>query len=243
VYHQSSTKLTKVPTSLVWVLTFILLILSGVGYRVLVSRLQLIVSTPIALPVSLSAFPTEIDTWIGKDVPISENIQGVAGNDDFINRLYISKSKNQWVNVYISYSGHPRTMLGHSPQVCYPASGWVHDNTKRAEFGLSSGKHVPCLIHRFHMPAPNYEERVVLNFYIVNGQTTADENVFSSVGWRTPNIRGVPARYVAQVQISSILENSVRLAARNLTDKILGFFPDENGKVKAMEYTASRNVF
>jgi len=73
---------------------------------------------------------------------------------------------------------------------------------------------------------------LILNFYIVNGQLTDDESVFSGVGWRTPNIAGDPARYVAQVQFSSVLENSARSAVLDFTDLILDYFPDENGKVR-----------
>jgi hypothetical protein len=86
------------------------------------------------------------------------------------------------------------------------------------------------------MPAPSYEERIVLNFYIVNGQLTSDESVFSGVGWRTPNIAGDPARYAAQVQISSVLENYVRTAATDMTDLILDYFPNQSDKVKAAEF-------
>ena len=96
----------------------------------------------------------------------------------------------------------------------------------------NSGRAIPCLIHYFHMPTPSYEERVVLNFYIVNGQLTNDESGFSGIGWRTPNITGNAARYVAQVQISSVLENSIREAAKDMTELVLDFFPDENGKVR-----------
>ncbi len=85
------------------------------------------------------------------------------------------------------------------------------------------------------MPAPSYEERVVLNFYIVNGQLTNDESGFSGVGWRTPNIAGNTARYVAQVQISSVLENSIRTAGEDMTELILDFFPDKNGEVGAAD--------
>ena len=75
-----------------------------------------------------------------------------------------------------------------------------------------------------------------MNFYIVNGQLTSDDGVFSGVGWRTPNIDGDPARYVTQVQISSVLENSIRTAAKDMIELILDFFPDRNGRVKAVEY-------
>ena len=234
--YTKSTTLGKLSKSLVWALALILVTLSGVGYRVLASHLKLVVETAITLPVPLSAFPTQVGNWIGKDVPIPPNIQRVAGNDDFINRLYISKSNNEWANVYVAYTARPRTMLDHRPQICYPSGGWIHDNTHSSKVISITGRVIPCLIHRFHMPVPNYEERVVLNFYIVNGQLTNDESCFSGMGWRTPNIAGDPARYVAHIQISSVLENSTRTAAKDMTELLLGFFPNKNGEVRAAEH-------
>jgi hypothetical protein len=225
----------KAAVWLIWILAILLLISAGTTYRVLASRLNLLVDVPIKLSVPLSDFPTIVGKWTGNDAPLHLNIQRAAGNDDFINRLYIDKQSNKWVNIYIAYTARPRTMLGHRPQVCYPAGGWVHDSTEGSEIVSNKGKHIPCLIHRFHMPGENYQEIVVLNYYIVNGQLTSDESVFSGVGWRTPNIEGDPARYTAQVQISSLLENSVLTAARDMTDLILDFFPDADGRVRAAE--------
>jgi hypothetical protein len=221
-----------------WILAILLLLCAGITYRILASGLKIAVDTPIMLPIPLSTFPVEISGWQGKDVQISMNIQRVAGNDDFINRLYTNKSNNQWANVYIAYCARPRNMLGHRPDVCYVGGGWVHDSTQQSQFISTEGRVIPCLIHLFHRPAPETDEVVVLNFYILNGQITADESGFSGVGWRTPNIAGNPARYVAQVQISSALENSVRLAAKDMTDIVLDYLPDGNGKVKAAEHSS-----
>jgi hypothetical protein len=80
-----------------------------------------------------------------------------------------------------------------------------------------------------------------LNFYVLNGQITTEEKDFSGPLGRRPNIGGDPARYVAQVQISSVQESSVRQAAKDMTDLIAVFFPDENGKVKASEYSSFTN--
>lgn len=231
----------KIPVFFVWVITVLLLVSSGITYRVLSSRLKLVVGTPVKLSVPLSAFPNKIGHWVGKDVPIPVNIQRVAGNDAFLNRLFIDKSSDQWANVYIAYTAHPRTMLGHRPQICYVASGWVHEGSIQTSVTSSAGREFPCLLHRFHRPYPESEETVVLNFYIVNGQLTSDERVFSGVGWRTPNINGNPARYVTQVQISSVLENSIRSVAKDIVEVVLDYFPDENGYVKAIEYVDSSN--
>jgi hypothetical protein len=239
VFYSVPFRSGKIPVFFVWFTAVLLLVLSGITYRVLAFRLNLVVSTPVELPVPLSAFPKQIGLWSGKDVPIPTNIQRAARNDAFLNRLFINKSSNEWANVYIAYTAHPRTMLGHRPQICYVAGGWVHDSTSQTNVTSSKGRKFPCLLHRFHRPYPETEETVVLNFYIVNGQLTSDEGVFSGVGWRTPNINGDPARYVAQVQISSVLENSIRSAAKDIVEVILDFFPDENGHVRAFEYVGS----
>lgn len=236
MHYTRLTGLGKISTSMVCVLSLILLTLSGIGYRVLASRLQLAIDSPITLPVPLRVFPTEIGNWMGKDVPLPKNIQRVAAVDDFLSRLYINRTDNQWANVYIPYTARPRTMMGHRPQICYVGGGWTHDSTEQSQVISSAGRTIPCLVHHFHKPAPQNDEIVVLNFYIVNGLFTNNENVFTGIGWRTPNIAGNPARYVAQVQISSVLESSVRIATKDMADLILDSFPDENGKVRVIEY-------
>ena len=229
----------KVPVFFVWMFAVLLLVSFGITYRVLASRLKLVVDTPVELPVPLSALPKKIGNWISKDVPIPTNIQRAARNDAFLNRFFTNDVNNQWANVYIAYTAHPRTMLGHRPQICYVAGGWIHEGTELTNVTSSNGRELPCLLHRFRRPSPETEEIVVLNFYIVNGRLTSDEGVFSGVGFRTPNIDGDPARYVTQVQISSVFENSIRSVAKDIVEQVLDFFPDKNGKVRAIEYVGT----
>jgi len=236
IFYSIPYKAGKVSVFLVWIFAIFLLVFSGIIYRALASRLKIVVETPVELPVPLSAFPIKIGNWIGKDVEIPANIVRVAHNDAFLNRLFRNEISNQWANVYIAYTAHPRTMLGHRPQICYVAGGWVHESSSKTTVMSNTDREVPCLLHRFHRPYPETEETVVLNFYIVNGRLTSDERVFSGVGFRTPNIDGDPARYVTQVQVSSVFEDSVRSATRDIVEKILDFFPDKEGKEKAIGY-------
>ena len=215
-----------------WALAMVLLVVIGVGYKLVATKMNVIVTTPIKLDVPLSEFPIKIGQWVGRDVPISETILEVAANDDFLSRRYLNELNGQWANIYIAYTAQPRTMLGHRPQVCYKANGWIHENTEHFRVISNSGRTIRCILHNFKKSAAEVEKIVVLNYYIVNGQLTDDENVFSGLNWRTPNIEGNPARYVAQVQISSVLENSVQQAAKDMTDLVLDFFPDENGKTQ-----------
>jgi hypothetical protein len=217
-----------------WICVVVLVLFSGIAYRIAVRRLETSIQSPIKLPFALSEYPVEIGDWIGRTVPIPYNIQQVAGNDDFLSRLYTNHLTKDQVNLYIAYSARPRTMLGHKPEKCYVGSGWIHESTESSSVRSSSGSIIPCLIHRFRKPIPEIQEIVVLNYYILNGQVTSDERNFSGIGWRTPNIAGDPAHYVAQIQISSLLENSVRLAAIDMADLIMNYFPDKDGNVRAV---------
>jgi hypothetical protein len=227
------------------VFAVILLLLSGIAYCVLASYLKLVVENRINLPVPLSAFPEQVGNWVGKDLPIPNTTKEYMKKhfaDDFLSRRYIDVATKAWADVYIVYcSSQPGGILGHQPRVCYPGNGWIHDITESSQFTSRAGRRIICLIHQFHKPAPTYEQIVVLNFYILNGQTTPNEDDFSGLLGRRPNIAGDPARYVAQVQISSVLENSVRTIAKDMTDLILNFFPDENGKVRSMRYTNTKS--
>jgi len=209
------------------------LVVFGIAYRVIASRLRVAEETTIKLPVPLRSMPDRIGRWNGEDVPITEAVLEATGNDDFINRLYVNTNTDQWANLYVGYSGRPRTMIGHRPDVCYQAGGWIYDYHKKANLLSKSGRKFPCLVHKFHRPEPDTRQVFVLNFYVLNGQTTSDERVFTGLGWRTPNIDGNPARYVAQAQISSSLESSVRAFAREAVDVLMEFLPDENGIVRA----------
>lgn len=215
------------------VLAIVLLFITGMTYRHIDGTLRRVVKSPINLPVPLKAFPYHIEDWEGKDVPIPVAIQRVARNDDFVSRVYINQRTGKWVNLYIAFSARPRTMLGHRPQICYPASGWQHESTEHIRITRQSGLIAPCLLHRFSMPAPSYDKTVVLNYYILNGVIIDKESGFSGLSGRSPNIQGHLANYVAQVQINATLENSVLLAAEEFTDLILDYFPDTRGIVKA----------
>jgi hypothetical protein len=72
---------------------------------------------------------------------------------------------------------------------------------------------------------------VVLGFYIVDGQLALSERGLSGVFGRMVNVSGDPARYVAQVQISSVFEHSALVLASDLTDVILAILPDRHGQV------------
>jgi hypothetical protein len=229
---------------LIWILALLLLISAGVSYRALES---LTFKTVINLPMPLNTFPVLIGNWTGIDLSIPSITQEYMKKnfaDDYISRRYVNGKTQAWVDVYVVYcASRPGGMLGHQPQVCYPGNGWIHDSTEKSQFLTRQGMEIPCLIHRFHKPAPSYDESVILNFFIVNGQLDTNQEGFSGLWGRRFNLTRNPARYVAQVQISSKSENSIRNAAKDMAELIIDLLPDKNGKDRATEKTQTPSDF
>jgi len=231
----------KTSACLIWFCTAFLIIFAGVAYRVLASKLAYVIGSPVELPIPLSDFPMKVGNWVGEPLLIpSTTIDYMRGHfaDDFLSRRYTNIVNDAWVDVYVVYSSsQPGGILGHQPLICYPAHGWICNSTEQSQFRLLTGQQIPCLIHRFHRSSPWHDQTIVLNLYIVNGQITTNDNLFSGPLGRRPNIAGDPARYVAQVQISSVLESSIREAAKDITNAIFDFLPDKDGLVKATQYS------
>ncbi len=228
-------------------LAFVLLLLAGAVYRAQSSRIESL--PPISLPVPLENMPLEINGWIGRPLEIATTTDDYMRSnfaDDYVSRRYVNSAEEIWADLYVVYcSSRLAGLSGHRPRVCYPGNGWIWDETTRSEFVSTSGRQIPCLVHRFHKPGLQYREVVVISFYILNGEITLDESDFSDFWGRRLNLAGDPARYVAQVQVSSVLEQSARAAIGSLADAVFAFLPDQNGRVQAAcsveEYPADGN--
>ncbi len=219
----------------------LILILSGIAYQYTEKLYGSGSLRKIILPVPLSCFPIKFDKWSGKEVPLSDAVQKVAGNDDFINRQYTNIQENKWASFYVAYTGQPRNMLGHRPTICYVGAGWIHQDTKITDFTSINGTTFPCLIHYFSKPKPDSTSIVVLNYYILNGIPTNKESEFNSLAFRLPNVDGEIAKYVAQIQISSTVESNVLDLAAITADDIIKYLPNEKGVVPITIETKQEN--
>jgi hypothetical protein len=208
-------------------LAVLLLVTAGVIYRVRADSLYGKATLRVQLPVPLQEIPIQVDGWVGEEAEIPSTTDTYMKRnfaDDYISRHYAHADLGLWANVYVVYcSSHPVGILGHQPTKCFPANGWIHDGTEPSQIVSHSNRVIDCLVHRFHKPSPAYQEVVV-----ANGQITLRERDFSGLG-RRANLSGDPALYVAQIQVSSTQEHSVRTAAAQMADLILAFLPDPNG--------------
>ena len=207
------------------ILGLAVLVSAGWYYRVLAEKYEAISMMPLLPSIPLDNFPLILGGWNGRDVPISETVLKVAGNDDYLSRFYLNSHAQAGASLYVGYTAEPRRMLGHRPQICYVGSGWVHDDSKPVVLRTATGNDLECLIHRFYRPGLAYEEVFVLNYYVVNGVITTDHTSFDGLRWRRPKQAGGRLEYVAQIQISSSSEQAVRLLAQEIADPIMDYMP------------------
>jgi EpsI family protein len=198
---------------------------SGLVYRHFADRWNRMLAQPVKLPRPLAEFPMQVGPWQGRDVEMSEAVKKIAGNDDYISRAYVNPRTGQAVNLYVAFSGRPRNMRGHRPQVCYKGAGWNNTESVPVAVDLADGRRMEAMMHRFDRVTPSRQTVAVLNYYVVNGQMTLTEEAFTGLGFRTPNLSGDLARYVAQVQISAEQDSAILAAARELCGPLGRFFP------------------
>ena len=227
---QEKSNIKSGPFFIVCLFACAILLAGGKLYRKYAVKWQGPAAASIKLPVPFMEFPMELKGWQGQESPIPATTESYMRKnfaDDFLYRLYKNVDKMAWVNLYVVYcSSRPASILGHRPRICYKGNGWIHDSTEKSTITSSLGRKLACLIHRFHKIPPNYQEIVVLNFYVANGKPVVDEDSFVDMLGRHPNIKRDFRRYVSQVQISSSTENNIRTAATDLIDEIFEFLPD-----------------
>lgn len=106
------------------VVSCLALVVSGAAFRWFDAAVGAVLSAPIRFDPPLSSLPQVIGEWHGEDVSLSDGVLRIAGNDDYVSRVYRNVVTGESVSLYIGYTAHPRTMLRHRPDVCYPSAGW-----------------------------------------------------------------------------------------------------------------------
>jgi len=176
--------------------SFLMLIL-GLGYRVLAARLA---APGNATPISqdaLKLLPLQIGDWTGRDVPLDEAIIRATDTDAHINRSYSRNNGLEFVSLYIATGVKARDLMPHRPEVCYTGAGWTLIDKRSMELPLSDGTELPCNVMQFSRGILTTKKIVVLDYYIVDGEYCRDVS-----GLRSKAAKGSgTVRYVAQVQI------------------------------------------
>jgi len=73
---------------------------------------------------SLESIPTTLGDWVGRDVPVSDDIRIQSQATEFLNRVYDNQNEpGQQLSLWINFSIKGDN-LRHSPEICLPSRGY-----------------------------------------------------------------------------------------------------------------------
>jgi EpsI family protein len=175
------------------------LLISGVGYRALAAHLERGPDAPAIAPGTLSRLPLQIGDWEGVEAPIDESIVRAADVDDYVNRRYTLRSNKHNVGLWVAFGVRARDLVPHRPEVCYPGAGWTLRDAETVVLQPdAAAAPLRARILSFQPGGMDQRPQVVLNYYIVDGETCEDVSLLRSKAWRGQASIG----YMAQVQIT-----------------------------------------
>lgn len=122
----------------------------------------------------LASMPFQLGAWSGVDEPIPSDIRQTLGDGDFLSRTYRDNSASlPPINLFIAYLPTQRTGdTLHSPENCFPGSGWFPLETSRIM--LSVVGHPPFPVNRYYV-AKGSDHALVLYWYWAHGRGVASE--------------------------------------------------------------------
>ena len=71
----------------------------------------------------LKNVPKDIGGWKGADLPVEDQVRKTAGARGYVSRDYVHDVTGEKVRIWLIV-GHARDVIRHTPDVCYPSSGF-----------------------------------------------------------------------------------------------------------------------
>ncbi len=84
----------------------------------------------------LKKVPTHVGDWIGEDHPIDPDVRHTAGAIGAVSRTYRNSRTGEQVDLWLIV-GHARDVTAHTPNICYPASGFEARATEDSLYPMS----------------------------------------------------------------------------------------------------------
>jgi EpsI family protein len=118
-------------------------------------------------------FPSQIQGWESRTIPIATDIRAVLGPGEFVERLYSRKDAIAPVDLFLAYFPSQRsgdTM--HSPKNCLPGGGWVPISAGHLSLIDPGGK--PFVVNRY-LIGKGLDQMLVLYWFDEQGRAVASE--------------------------------------------------------------------
>lgn len=186
------------PRFAAFVAAMIFLVTAGAGFRTLAHYLDRAPTCAPIPPGTLRELPLRIGGWAGREQALDESIVRATDVDDYVSRLYVRESDNQGVGLWVAFGVRARDLMPHRPEVCYPGAGWTLLDQHTTVLQAKNGATLRARVLTFAPGGLDPRHLTVLNYYIVDGETSEDVSLLRSKAWRGQASIG----YMAQVQIT-----------------------------------------
>jgi EpsI family protein len=181
------------------VLASVVMLVSGIGYRVLAARPPGAANAVPLDPALLERFPMQLGDWTGQDIPMDEAIVDATGSDAHVNRQYSQRDGLAGVSLFIACGTNVNEIMSHRPTGCYRAAGWQLVDRRLLDLPFDGGMKIPCVLYKFHRPGLEAKTVVVLHYCFADGAYFNETVKVRAAGWRGFKRIGL----VAQVQITT----------------------------------------
>jgi EpsI family protein len=121
----------------------------------------------------VSSLPSQIDSWTGTDVPITQAELDILGPGEYLMRDYVNASQPQYINLYVPF--FPSQRVGdtiHSPDHCLLGAGWFPISREVIQLPRPDGSSVP--VNRY-VVSKSGERQLVLYWFQAHGRVVASE--------------------------------------------------------------------
>ena len=179
---------------------------------------------------NIALMPEQIGSWTGRDLPIDDEVLGVLGKGDFLNRVYRSSSETPSIGLFIGYFPTQRTGQAiHSPQHCLPGAGWTFDSSRYTELTAVDGK--PYQVGEYII-SNSESKQFVLYWYQAHGRSIANEYVSKAYmiadAIRLNRTDGALVRVITPIQSGESIEDARQRAVgftRQMASQLPRFIP------------------
>jgi hypothetical protein len=91
----------------------------------------------------LKKVPMEFGDWVGEDMAVTKEVRDTSGAVGCVSRLYTNQRTNRSVRLWLIV-GHARDISAHTPDICFPSSGFSQRSPKHSLYTFDYGQSDPA---------------------------------------------------------------------------------------------------
>jgi uncharacterized protein DUF3485 len=190
----------------------------------------------------LNKVPAKIGDWIGEDKETDEKVRETAGAIGAVSRTYRNSRTGEVVDLWLIV-GHARDVSAHTPDICYPASGFSAKATENSLYPIpfteGTATTMPFWTNTF-LKEDITGQRLVRVFWSWHNPDT--QSTEGRVAWsasKNPRLEFGNARALYKMYFTSVMKDPKETAESSAAVRFArDFLPEVNKALEEVYHTA-----